>query len=390
MLAVRKGRRRLLRPSQSKGTAQSFLYAQCSAHRQMWMVNAKMDAIGAAPSSAAEATLATWPSHAAVISSFDPQTSSRALARVLASLQPSPVPSVMSESSESNASILDLIPSPEPESNSASESSQKPLRPPSPFSPPPSPRPLPPSLPIQPQESPPQQPPSAPPPLLPSPPLPPSFPEPNHVIFALNLFVRCTLIIILLISSIGCLAALFVVIVGTSEELEKSGYAPLEDEESRGTKEIDLDASASALASAPAPETEQLRSPAPSARSVRSDRSIRSVRSDRSIRSVRSDLSRATPTVIPPFSPRIERLRQRMSRGYLLTETELAELEAEVVIADAEASSSKLPKVPALKVPPLALMSPPKPSCKVSAETAQYEKARSEAKAKRVARGLSA
>lgn len=193
-------------------------------------------------------------------------------------------------------------------------------------------------------------------------------------------------------------------IVGTEEDRRRRKYAPLQDVESVGR---DQNVSSDSVATnedeqkkagssggisheAPPPQQQPqeqqpqyLRSPAPSARSVCSDRSMRSARSDR---------SRSTPTVVvSQYSPRIEDLRMRISRGLLLTQSQIAELEAEVLKADSAMSGASLTKVPPLKIAPLALMPPEKESNKrMSAESKQYERARNEAKAKRAARGLSA
>ena len=214
--------------------------------------------------------------------------------------------------------------------------------------------------------------------------------------------VRGALVVAFVLSLLAFIAALLVVTMGTAEDRRRSEYATLEDIESAGCDEDKHNSAAQgstllqedeesksanperhSVESLPLHQQtqQQFRSPAPSARSVCSDRSMRSARSDR---------SRSTPTVVSQFSPRIEDLRTRISRGLLLTESQLAELEAELLKNDAAASSQRMAKVPPLKMTPLALMPPAKESKRLSAESKQYERARSEARAKRAARGLSA
>lgn len=157
-----------------------------------------------------------------------------------------------------------------------------------------------------------------------------------------------------------CLAALHVVIMGTSRDTE-GNYGLLVNEDSDGygdTKpsaaalagyEAGLQAARQAAAASKGLDSakkkpdavidvgtiapHQLASPTPSTRSDISHRS------DRSGRSALGSRSRATPTLpsVSLYSPRIERLRHRIHQGYVLTAQEMAELEAE----DAKALKDK-------------------------------------------------
>lgn len=200
------------------------------------------------------------------------------------------------------------------------------------------------------------------PPPLPStpPPAAPPLPPPNQVIYSIGEIFRAGLICAFAIAALVCLAALHVVIMGTSRDTE-GNYGLLVNEDSDGygdTKpsaaalagyEAGLQAARQAAAASKGLDSakkkpdavidvgtiapHQLASPTPSTRSDTSHRS------DRSGRSALGSRSRATPTLpsVSLYSPRIERLRHRIHQGYVLTAQEMAELEAE----DAKALKDK-------------------------------------------------